>query len=951
MPYRNLPFPGKGWHKRLFHSTKHLDGRALTPDFFAKAARSGSMPERNRVDFFLSRRGTVATIAQEVVGVLSEQGYKVVVQDYDIPLTANFVEAMHEAIKNARDLVVLFTHDYEVSPYTRKEFTSFEADRAQSTEERRVVILRCEDVPLRGLFAPNVYQDLFGVDDPEERRRRILWAAEGRSQAPRPPPRPFVGVPPSLASFTGREAELDRLDAILTGGRVAAVTQATGAPAAQIGRAAVQGMGGVGKTSLAVEYACRYRDLYAGVWWCPAATRFGLLTSLAGLAKELGAAATAEADIEKAAKAGLRRLAEQRATFLLVYDNVANPEAIADLLPASGARVLVTSRFVDWSGWAEELALDVLPAAEAVAFVENRAGRQDRAGAAVLAEALGRLPLALDQAAAYCKRTQMGFAAYAARAEKLIAAVPRGASYPRSVAATFDLAIAEAVAECAGAEPLMGYLAACAPERIPMALVEGAIPDAAERVVALLALSDVSLVRHDPFEEGTPAVTVHRLVQVAGRARAEARGGAVLAAEHVVERLAAIYPNDGYNNPASWPLCAQLTPHLLARCEQNAAGCAGTEGQADLLDRAGSYFHGHAAYTRARLLYERALAIHEQALDPSHPEIAASLHNLADLLRDQGDPAAARSLYERALTIREQALGPSHPETAASLLGLADVLRDHGDFSTARLLIERALTIHEEAFGPGNPVTGASLGNLASLLQDQGDLAAARPLFERALAIYEKVSGPEHPDTARSLNNLAVLLLAQRDLAAARPPLERALAINEKVLGSEHPDTATSLNNLARLLRDQSELAAARPLFERALTVREKALGPGNPVTAASLGNLASLLQDQGDLAAARPLFERALAIYEKVSGPEHRNTAVSLNNLARVLQDQGDRAGARPLFERALAIHAKALGPEHPDTRRTQSNLAQLLRAAGDNPVSVLAAGEAASATHQKVL
>ena len=111
------------------------------------------MPAGNRFDFFLSRRGSVAAVAHVVAGVLTEKGYKVLVQDYDIPLTANFIETMHEAIKRARDLVVLYTGDYEASPYTRREFTSFEADRAQSAEERRVIILRCEDVPLRGLFA------------------------------------------------------------------------------------------------------------------------------------------------------------------------------------------------------------------------------------------------------------------------------------------------------------------------------------------------------------------------------------------------------------------------------------------------------------------------------------------------------------------------------------------------------------------------------------------------------------------------------------------------------------------------------------------------------------------------------------------------------------------------------------------------------------------------------
>jgi hypothetical protein len=426
-----------------------------------------------RYDFFLSRRSSVGAIAREVTDVLTEKGYKVFVQDYDIPLTANFIEEMHEAVKNARDLVVLFTRDYEQSPYTRMEFTSFEANAAQSAEKRRMVILRCEDAPLLGLFAPHVYQDLVGVGDAEERRSRILAAAEGRSQALEPPPRPFIGVPPRIASFTGRAEQLDKLDAILMQDKPAAVTQAS------VGRAAVQGMGGVGKTSLAIEYAHRFRSLYAGVCWCPAETRTGLLSALANLAVTLGAATTKEADVENAAKAALRRLAKQRATWLLVYDNVTAPDRIADLLPSAGARVLITARFSDWSEFAEEVQLGVLPLREAIGFLQCRTGR-GYAGAQTLAEALGCLPLALDHAAAYCKRTQMRFADYARKVWSLIDAAPRGVGYPRSVAATFDLAIAEAVAQSQSAEALITYFAECAPDRIPMTLVEGAVEDEAE---------------------------------------------------------------------------------------------------------------------------------------------------------------------------------------------------------------------------------------------------------------------------------------------------------------------------------------------------------------------------------------------------------------------------------------------------------------------------------------
>jgi hypothetical protein len=210
-----------------------------------------------RYDFFLSRRGSVAAIAQEVADALTEKGYKVLVQDYDIPLGSSFVERMHEAVSNSRDLIILFTHDYLQSVYTRKEFTSFEAQRLRSVEERHIVVLRCEDAPLVGLLSDTVYQNLAGIEDPEERKRRIIAAAERHPQAAPPPPRPFIGVPPRIASFTGRAEQLDRLDAILMHDKPAAVTQAS------VGRAAVQGMGGVGKTSLAIEYAHHYRSLYA----------------------------------------------------------------------------------------------------------------------------------------------------------------------------------------------------------------------------------------------------------------------------------------------------------------------------------------------------------------------------------------------------------------------------------------------------------------------------------------------------------------------------------------------------------------------------------------------------------------------------------------------------------------------------------------------------------------
>jgi hypothetical protein len=487
---------------------------------------TGEYRQRYTYDFFLSRRGSVAELAREVADVLTERGYKIIVQDYDFLSGDSVIERMHEGVKNARDLIILFTRDYELSSYCRKEFTSFEAQRLRNLEERHVTLLRCEDAPLEGLLADVIYQDLVGIADREERKRRIIAAAERQSQAAPPPPRPFIEVPPRVPNFTGREDELYRLDAILIHDKPAVVTQA-------VGRVAVQGMGGIGKTSLAVEYAYRYRSLYTGVCWCPAETRGALIGAVAGLGAALGGLVPQERDTEKAAKAVLQRLAEQRANWLLIYDNAASPSALDGLLPSAGARVLITSRFADWAGLADELALNTLTPEEAVAFLQSRAGREDAVGARKLANSLGYLPLALDHAAAYCKRTQLSFGEYATRASTLMAGAPRDVTYPQSIAATFDLAIGEAEARCSAAEHVMAFLGYCAPVRVPVYCLQGLTG----REEAIGVLAELSLIRHDPFEDGVPAVSVHRLVQAVVRHRTEAKGAAEATIEGVGQGL------------------------------------------------------------------------------------------------------------------------------------------------------------------------------------------------------------------------------------------------------------------------------------------------------------------------------------------------------------------------------------------------------------------------------
>jgi tetratricopeptide (TPR) repeat protein len=721
--------------------------------------------------------------------------------------------------------------------------------------------------------------------------------------------------------------------------------------------AVLHGLRGVGKTTLAAAYAERHRGDYRAMWWLRAQTEPTLRADLVGLGVRLGWVAADEKE-ERALNAVMERLLHDGEDILLIYDNAIDAASLKPYLPRRGAaRALVTSNAHAWREIATPLKIDLWPKDIGADYLIARTGREkERRAALALSEALGGLPLAHEQAAAYCERLEISLSDYRKRFEeapikRLDDKAPDEYHGGLTVSKTFTLAIEEAAKLHPAAEALIVYAALLAAEPIPLfffsagrekfgeplasALEEDGLDEAVAALRAFGLVERVTIEDERDPTIATDAIRLHRLVRrvAAARMEGQARDQAL---RTLLEAMAAVYPEEEVlNNPTTWPWarCLDALALALALVGDDTNRLSGVEkSRASLLNRLAAFRHGAlAAYAQARPLCERALAIREKVLDPEHPDTATSLDNLAGLLRAQGDLAGARPLCERALAIHEKVLDPEHPETAASLDNFAGLLKDQGDLAGARPLHERALAIREKALGPEHPDTANSLNNLAGLLKDQGDLAGARPLYERALAIYEEALGPEHPATATSLNNLACLLQAQGDLAGARPLFERALAIREKVLGPEHPATATSLNNLACLLQAQGDLAGARPLYERALAICEKALGPEHPDTARGLGTLAGLLQAQGDLAGARPLYERALAICEKALGPEHPDTARGLGTLAGLLQAQGDLAGARPLYERALAIREKALGPEHPATATSLNNLACLLQAQGD--------------------
>jgi tetratricopeptide (TPR) repeat protein len=642
-------------------------------------------------------------------------------------------------------------------------------------------------------------------------------------------------------------------------GRDLELAQLRGALAHREGRVAItalHGLRGLGKSVLAAAYAELHRADYRATWWIRADTEYGIRADLVGLGVRLGWVDPEETEQAALAKV-LDRLAHDGDHILLIYDNAVDASALRPYLPRGGAvRVLVTSNAPSWRGIAEPLEITMWPKEVGADFLIARTGyRAEREAAEMLSQALGGLPLAHEQAAAYCERLGISLSEYsrrfAAESARLLDAdrdAPSEYHDSLTVAKTFALAIGQAAKLHPAAEALLLYAAILPAEPIPLFLFTQGREHFSDRFASMLAgdgldeaiaaLRAFALVNHETIvDERDPAIAIdtirlHPLIRQVVVARCS-RQTLMAMQRELTLAMAAVYPDEVANDPALWPAARRLDGLALGLLSEHEAPPEGAEREySELLNLVGWYKAAAlGAFDVARPLFERALAIRERSFGSNHPLTAESLNNLAALLHSQGDFHAGRLVAERGLAVTEAALGSSHPSVATSLYNLGSFLASEGDLGRARSVYERALAIREKVLGPDHPSTAASLNSIASLLFDQGDLKAAQSAIGRALAIRERTFGPDHPDTATSLSDLALLLQAQGDLSAARALNERALAIREKVLGPEHPDTATSLNNLGLVSAAEGDLVRAREFHDRALAIYEKVLGLDHPVT------------------------------------------------------------------------------------------------------------------------
>ncbi len=635
--------------------------------------------------------------------------------------------------------------------------------------------------------------------------------------------------------------------------------------AAVLARAALYGMGGVGKTQLAMKYSEDYRDAYAGAWWFRAESSTTLQLDARDCCMAVGAPiaegedATAalkrwlEAWLPSPIRAGGEENLSSNQTWLLVYDNAEDPEALRPHLPRGRHHLIITSRNPAWRGLAEPVELEVWTPEQGADFLAARLPTAPRDQMLALATDLGGLPLALEQAASYMEQRGTPVTTYrallaAVDTEGLILDQGRAATgYERSVAATLSLAFDRL---SPAAARLLRLLAFAAPEPLAERFFHEAAEYLPEKLAAAagqpLAWEDVvgellgyglaqrtqipALDRPPGQDDGRtePALVLHRLTQQVVRAKLaqpqeDARGLQLV--------LRACCPRET-NLPGNWQRYAALAEHVTQLDRYEAPGWLETRRHAWLLDQVASYLSdGPALYAASVHWLRRALELDRRDLGEEDANTLTRMNNLAFTLWKQGDLAGARKLLEQLLEVRRRLQGEDHPDTLISMNNLASTLWQQGDLAGARKLLEQVLEGRRQLQEKDHPDTLTSMNNLAATLRKQGDLAGARKLDEQVLEVSRRLQGEDHADTLTSMNNLASTLWQQGDQAGASKLLEQVLEGRLRLQGEDHPDTLTGMNNLAYIYWQLGKQTDALALMKSAANGCNRVLGPHHPDT------------------------------------------------------------------------------------------------------------------------
>jgi len=686
--------------------------------------RDSSQPKH----FFISYNKADRAWAEWIGWQLEEAGYATALQAWDFRPGSNFVLEMDRAARLAERTIAVLSPDYIKAVYTQPEWAA--AFRLDPTGEGGtlvpVQVRECRH-ELKGLLRQIISIDLVGLDESTAQETLLEGIRHERNKPTTAPLFPgsiprsvpaqpdFPGALPEIWNlpyprnpyFTGREDTLKRLHDTLTSNKTAALTQPQ----------AISGLGGIGKTQTAVEYAYRYQSDYKAVLWAKANTREILVSDLVTLAGLLHLPEK-DAQDQSLAVAAVKRWLQTHSGWLLILDNADDLAMAREFIPpAVKGHILLATRAEVMGRLAQRIDIEKMEPEEGALFLLRRAGiiaqddpidkasAQDRAKAREISQVMDGLPLALDQAGAYIDETACGLAGYlnlyrTRRAQLLKRRGGLVADHPEPVATTWSLSFETVEKANPAAADLLRLCAFLHPDAIPEEIItEGAdelgptlqpvAADPFELNAAIEELRKFSLLRRDPDAK---TLTIHRLVQEVLKDRMSKKMQRRWA-ERTVRAVSSAFPSAEYE---TWERCKRCLPHAQTCAELIEQWDMEFAEAERLLAEAASYLDDRAQYGEAEALYQQAIAIGEKTLGPEHPQMAVRFNTLALLYSDQGKYAEAESLYQRAIAIDERTLGLGHPQLATHLENYAVLLRETNRETEAAQMEARAQAMREK---------------------------------------------------------------------------------------------------------------------------------------------------------------------------------------------------------------------------------------------------------------
>ncbi|MBW5486577.1 tetratricopeptide repeat protein [Streptomyces bambusae] len=723
-------------------------------------------------------------------------------------------------------------------------------------------------------------------------------------------PRVMGNVPPKNPNFTGRESLLAAVEAQLRSDETAAVLPH-----------ALHGMGGVGKSQLAIEYIYRHSHEYNVIWWIPAERESLVLGALVDLARALNLDVGPQANTAVPAVREALRTGRPYDNWLLVFDNAEDIESVRAYFPTGGpGKIIVTSRNRDWERVAAPLTVNVFEREESIALLQRRARDLSTEDADRLAEALGDLPLAIEQGGAWHAATGMPVSEYLHLLEQRrpgILELDPSPDYPISVAAAWNISLDQLAASNPAARQLLEICSCMAPEPIPLSMLRGTrnvdiTPelDPVLRDPVLLAratrdLSKLSLIKLD-HKNGT--LHIHRLMQaVLAAGIDESRTRDLRRAAHVL--LASAKPG-APAAPDQWPAYQALLPHVMASGAVRTSDPWGRELIASIV----LYLYFWGAHTAGAEMAQEAWDAWRAGASEEDPQVLQMGKHLAFLLLQTGEVEKALELNETVLEIsRRRSI--AEEELIDSMTQMAGALRYKGDFTAARELDMEADSRARDLFGPEEPPTLLAAHSYGVSLRASGRFAQARELDEETVRQWDTLYGPTNGLTLNTMNGLAIDIRENGDYPAARVMQEETYRIYRTVFGEDNASTIRAARNLAVCRRRDASLQEASDLTEETLERFTLRYGSDYPDTLACAVNATVDRRLRGEFDSSRELGEKTLERYRATLGARHAYALITMTNLAATLRALGDVDGAEALDLEASGMYREVLGELHPFT------------------------------------